>query len=539
MFERLRLDVRFWAAAAVVGLISGVLAVAFRLLVELLQRWAYGIDAEQIARAAPQIPWWVILTVPVCGGALVALIMRGAADGGRSHAMADVIEAAALKDGKLDLHQGWRSALASIVTLSFGGSTGREGPVVHIGGLVATMMSRFAIFNTTNAHNLLACAAAAAVSAGFNAPIAGMIFAMEVVLRHYAMHAFAPIVIASVLGSVVSRIWVGDALEFTTPMQALAFYAELPAFLLLGVLCGIVALIFMRAIFIADDTATQVMTRLRLPAWMRPMIGGLGLGLIALQFPHVIGVGYETTSRALLADIDVLSAVVFVCAKTIAAALTLGARMGGGVFSPALMLGALSGVAYGSVATWLLPAHSGEVSLYALAGMGGVAAALLGAPISTIVIVFELTGNWSVGIAVMATVSISTAVFNRFSEGSIFLRQLRRRDLNLYAGPHVYLQSSLPVADLIWREGMQNEALRKAAEEMMAEGISVGDGASLAAALPLFEESGRSFLPVVRAHVNGPELVGVLYHLHAVKAFNAALIERSREEHVHDGKWRG
>jgi CIC family chloride channel protein len=216
-----------------------------------------------------------------------------------------------------------------------------------------------------------------------------------VVLRHFAVHAFAPIVIASAAGTVINRLEFGDMTEFHLLLEGgmLQFYVELPAFLILGLVSGLIAVAFMRATFWAEDMGNLVQRLTGIPRWLRPAIAGLLLGASRSGFPHIIGVGYETTSAALTGQLLLHEAIVFTIIKAAAAAITIAGRMGGGVFSPSLMLGALSGLAFGIIATAILPDVSGSQTLYALAGMGAVAAAVLGAPISTTLIVFELTGT--------------------------------------------------------------------------------------------------------------------------------------------------
>ena len=173
------------------------------------------------------------------------------------------------------------------------------------------------------------------------------------------------------------------------------------------------------------------------------------LGALAIWFPHIIGVGYETTSEALTGRLVWHEAMVFAVLKVLAVAITLGGRMGGGVFSPSLMVGALTGLAFGLLATAILPDYSGAATLYALAGMGAVAAAVLGAPISTTLIVFELTGDWQTGLAVMVAVSTSVALSARLVRRSFFLTQLRRRGIRLAAGPQAYLLGMFRVSRLM------------------------------------------------------------------------------------------
>jgi CIC family chloride channel protein len=274
----------------------------------------------------------------------VGLILHWFTHDGRARSVADVIEGAALANGRVETKAGVASALASLVTLGSGGSSGREGPVVHMAGVISTWMSNWIKADGITGRDLLGCAVAAAVSASFNAPIAGAIFALEVVLRHFAVHAFAPIVIASAAGTVINRLEFGDVTEFSLGSNtSLAFYVELPAFLILGLVSGLVAVIFMRATFWADDLGSLVQHLARIPRWLRPAIAGCALGGLAIFFPHIIGVGYETTSVALTGQLLLHEAMIFAILKGVAASITLAGRMGGGVFSPSLMIGALVG----------------------------------------------------------------------------------------------------------------------------------------------------------------------------------------------------
>lgn len=396
-------QMQFWFIALVIGIAAGTAALLFRLGIEGLQTWFYGTDnPRQLHSFVTGLAWYQVFLIPVFGGLFVGILLDRFTQQARVRSVADVIEGAALHEGRVEVKAGAVSAVASLVTLSTGGSTGREGPVVHIAAVISTLISRAINADGITGRDLLGCAVAAAVSASFNAPLAGALFALEVVLRHFAVHAFAPIVIASVAGTVINRLAFGDVTEFVLPTQnALAFYVELPAFLLLGIVCGFVAVVLMRAIFMADDFGSYVQAQLRLPRFLRPAVAGACLGGLAIWWPHIIGVGYETTSAALTGELLLHEAIVFVVLKVVAVAITMGGRMGGGVFSPSLMVGALTGLAFGIIATSVFPTVSGEGTLYALAGMGAVAAAVLGAPISTTLIVFELTGDWQTAMAVM------------------------------------------------------------------------------------------------------------------------------------------
>ncbi len=529
-------QLQFWVIALVIGIAAGFAALFFRKGISALQAWLYGTEDPAFLHShAESLPWFWILILPAVGGLVVGIILNWTTHDGRVRSVSDVIEGAALWEGRVERRAGIGSALASFITLSAGGSSGREGPVVHMAAVMATWVSNRINASGVDARDLLGCAVAAAVSASFNAPIAGALFALEVVLRHFAVHAFAPIAIASVAGTVINRLEYGGLTEFALPqMMPLAFYQELPAFLLLGVVSGVVAVALMRAIFLAEDWSSWVQGALRLPSVLRPAVAGLLLGALAIGFPHIIGVGYETTSRALTGELLFHEAVVFAVLKVVAAAITIGGRMGGGVFSPALMVGALTGLAFGLVATAIFPDVSGTQTLYALAGMGAVAAAVLGAPISTTLIVFELTGDWQTGLAVMVSVSISTAISSRMVEMSFFLHQLDRRGVKLASGPQAWILRTLRVAAVMRRVDDPKAASEELCWELIGTGVYIDGNATLEAAMPMFEETGERFIPVVTLAGEGeaPELWGSLHHVDALKAFNRKLSDTAREEHT-------
>lgn len=528
-------QIQFWFIALMIGIAAGTVALLFRLGIYFLQSSLYGTDEPRLIHSfAASLEWYQILIIPIFGGLIVGLIFHRFTEDGRVRSVSDVIEGAALNNGRVEVRRGWASGAASLVTLGMGGSTGREGPVVHLAAVVSTMVCRVIRADGITGRDLLGCAVAAAVSASFNAPLAGALFALEVVLRHFAVHAFAPIVIASVAGTVITRLAFGDVTEFVLPGQnALGFYVELPAFLLLGLFCGLVAVLLMRAIFWADDFGNWLQGLLKLPMFLRPAIAGGLLGGMAIFYPHIIGVGDETTSAALTGTLLLHEVIVFTVLKVVAVAITMGGRMGGGVFSPSLMVGAMAGLAFGIVATNLFPNVSGEGTLYALAGMGAVAAAVLGAPISTTLIVFELTGDWQTAMAVMVSVSMSTALASRMVDRSFFLTQLERRGVHLAAGPQAYLLATFRVATMMREKDSPLAPPEDDCWKLIGDGVYIDGNATLEQAMPIFEQSGERFIPVVTItdEDTPPELWGVLFHVDALKVMNRALGDTAREEH--------
>jgi CIC family chloride channel protein len=527
-------QVQFWLLALFVGVGGGLVAVAFRWGIAQLSRLVYGTDQTHLHSAAAALPWYWLMAAPICGGLIVGLILHHFTPDGRVRSVADVIEGAALNEGKVERRAGLASALASLITLSTGGSTGREGPVVHLAAVVSSWVSERLRADAMIARDLLGCAVAAAVSASFNAPIAGALFALEVILRHFAVHAFTPIVIASVAGTVVNRLIFGDATTFSLALSPLLeFYIELPAFMLLGLLCGLVSVVLMRAIFFADLWASQIQAAIRLPGWARPAVAGAGLGVLAIWFPQIIGVGYETTFAALSGNVALDLAMLLVGIKVLAVAITMGGRMGGGVFSPSLMIGALLGLAFGIVATGLVPKFSGGEQLYALAGMGALAAAVLGAPISTTMIVFELTGDWQTGLAVMLTVSISTAVASRLVDKSFFLTQLEHKDVHLAAGPQAYLAATVPITGVMRAMTHTRAANTQECWRLINQGQALTPKANLEEAFNLLEKVEEDFIPVVTFEGDqaAPNLVGAVFYVDALRAYNVVLSATAAEEH--------
>ena len=526
--------ITFWFIALLIGIAAGFAALLFRKGINWLQATLYGTeDVQYLHTFISALNWYWVVLIPAFGGLMTGLILHRFTPDARARSVADVVLGAALHDGRVEKKAGVASAFASLITLSTGGSSGREGPVVHIAGVISTWMSERINADGITGRDLLGCAVAAAVSASFNAPIAGALFALEVVLRHFAVHAFAPIVIASVAGTVINRLEFGGVTEFTLAEYVdLQFYAELPAFLLLGLTCGLVSVALMRSIFWAEDFGNYLQARTGWPRWLRPMVAGLMLGVLALWFPHIIGVGYETMSLALTGELLLYQAVIFAILKVAAVAITLGGRMGGGVFSPSLMLGALTGLGFGVIATGVFPDVSGSSSLYALAGMGAVAAAVLGAPISTTLIVFELTGDWQTAMAVMVAVSMSTALASRIVDRSFFLTQIERRGIHLAAGPQAYLLAMFMVARIMRRPDDPRAAPEDQCWDLINEGTYIDGTATLEAAMPIFDSTGARFIPVVTLSADAPpELLGALFHVDALKAYNRALAATAAEEH--------
>ena len=435
-----------WCLALIIGAAAGGASIGFRVAVDLVQQLFYGYGGERLATIAGWLPWWQVLLAPAVGGLVVGLLVYHGMPGRRPHAVADVIEASALHGGRMSLTVGLRAAVISAISLGSGASTGREGPVVHLGASLGAWVSKNLHLRRQLSRTLLGCGVASAIAASFNAPIAGTFFALEVVLGHYALPAFAPIVIAAVTGTIISRMHYGDFPAFVLPPDwGIASFWEFPAFALLGVVSAVAAIAFMRSVAVTRS----LVDRLPVPLWALPALGGLVVGAIGIQFPQVLGVGYEATDEALSERYALWMMLALIVAKTIATAVSLACRFGGGVFSPALFLGAMVGGAYGIIATQAFPHLSSGHGAYTLIGMGAVAGAVLGAPISTILMIFELTGDYKLTIAVMIATAIASMITQQLFGRSFFTWQLEERGINVAGGRDVGLLRSIKVGNVM------------------------------------------------------------------------------------------
>jgi chloride channel protein, CIC family len=508
-----------WLLALLAGLGTAVAAILFRLGIGLVQLPWLGTTAERVASASQAVPWWAILVAPTLGGLIVGVMVDRLLPTRRTGAVADAIEARVNAGRTLAFWPGIWSAIITVVSLGSGASAGREGPIVHLGATIGTALCGRFHLPAAARRTLLACGAAGAISASFNAPIAGVLFAHEVILGHYAMSAFVPIVIASVSGAIVSQLWFGDIAAFTIPGYRITSYLEFPAFALLGIVCAAAAVLFQFALMGTD----WMLRNVTIPLWLRPAMGGFAVGALGIAYPEILGVGYEATDLALHNALALQTLLLLLVLKTVATAITLASRFGGGIVSPALFVGAMTGGAFGVIAAGPFPELASSQGLYAILGMGAVAAAVLGAPISTTVMVFELTGGYTLALALLLTVSIASGLSLAVHGRSYFHWQLEMRGHMLQGGPHRHLARSVRVRDFM--EAAEPEPPPPADVPRLAPDDR------LERALKLFDATGASHIAVVADGAQGPRLVGHAAQVRALRYFNAALVEASREEH--------
>jgi CIC family chloride channel protein len=431
----------------VTGLLGGLASIVFIEGIREVQRLGFGASSEYLASYVSQLPWFHILLVPTIGGLVVGLLSYFWMPERRGQGVAEVIESNAIKGGRMSFRNGIKAALVSIVSIGSGASVGREGPMVHLGATIGSALAARVTRDPKQSRTLLGCGVASAVAASFNAPLAGVFFALEVVVGHYGLSAFAPVVMAAVSGTLVSQLYFGNSPAFDIPSHVIATPLEFPAFILLGLGAIPVAL----ALIHGPSLVCKVANKTGLPLWIRPAVAGLITGIVAIWLPEILSVGYEATNKALYAQLGFLTMITLLCAKVSLTSLCLGMGFGGGVFSPALFAGAMLGGTFGILATSIVDLSTSHLAVYSLVGMGAVAAAVLGAPISTTLMIFELTGDYSVTTGVMIAVALSSFVIRAVSPYSFFTLTLFQRGVEVKNGLDVSVLRDTAVGDIIDR----------------------------------------------------------------------------------------
>ena len=419
---------------AVLGMVTGVLAslaaIGFVDLVALLNEWL--LISPRSRFMAEDARWLALATVcvPALGGLVVGIVHRYAPER-RPHGPPDVIRAVQGLDGRIPPRAGFLSALTSLVSLGSGASVGQYGPLVHLGAALGSLAARISPPNRWMITVGVGCGVASAISTAFNAPIAGVVFAHEVILRHYSLRAFAPVTVAAAAGHVIANVVFERPPLFRVEAVSVSHAPEFLGFLLIGVVGAFVAVFFMRAILLSGRLARN----LPVAEYLKPMLAGAALGVAALWLPDVLGIGRETLRFAVIDHAFAPGELaLLLAAKILATALCIGFGFSGGVFSPALLVGILFGALAGSGAELLLGELRSDVAIYAVCGMVAVASAVIGAPLTTILIVFELTRNYDLATAAMVSVVFSNLVSYRLFGRSLFDVQLRLRGFDLSLG---------------------------------------------------------------------------------------------------------
>lgn len=429
------------------GVMVGYAAVLFVLLIEVMQV-AFFNEGGKLFEILERAPWYRIVFVPAIGGLAAGLAIRYLAPEARGHGVSEVMEAIALNGGVIRGRVAVVKIIASACTLGSGGSVGREGPIVQVGAAIASKMGQIFGANSRQLTTLAGCGSAAGIAAIFNAPIAGAIFALEVILGDFGLATFAPIVLASVMGTVVAQSQLGNYPSFETPAyQFISPFFEVPLYVILGILAGFVSVAFIRALADAEERFA------RWTLWdpLKTATGGLMIGLIGLAVPHVLGGGYAVMTATLFDRLPWMLLCALLVTKLFATSITVGSGGSGGTFAPALFLGVTLGGIFGNLVHFLFPAQTATAGAYALVGMGAVLAGAAQAPLTALLLAFEITNNYQTILPVMIACSISAIITRRYARDSIYTLKLTRRGINIQAGREVHVLRALKVRDFMTR----------------------------------------------------------------------------------------
>lgn len=471
--------------AILIGLLTGILAVGFRYLIMGMTAFAWQ-EPFSLLQVGERYPWYLILLIPVAGGLLVGPLVTYLAPETRGAGVPEVIEAVVTKEGAIRHRTTLFKMISTALSIGCGASVGREGPVVHIGSSVGSSMAQLLGLPAEWRRVFLACGAAAGIAATFNAPMAGMLFAAEIILVDFQVSYLSHIAISAVTATVISHNFLGSLPTFQVPSYQLVSYWEIPLYALLGVGAGLLSIAFIRSVTLVEN----LFDRSKTPLALRPAAAGLLVGLLAVGWPHVLGVGYESINLTLTTGMGAGLMLVVMIVKLLATACSVGGGFSGGIFAPSLVLGALLGGLFGSLAGMIFPGSVASLSAYALVGMGAVVAGTTLAPITAIFTIFELTYNFDIILPLMTCCITSLVTVQKLYGYSIYETKLLRKGIRMLRGHDVNLLRGMKVGTY-----METEF------ESIRENLRLGD------LLKCAEGSPYPHFPVLNA---ADELVGIL-----------------------------
>ena len=465
--------------ALIVGIAAGLGAVGFRYLIGFFQHLAFG-STDELLWILLELPWYRYIWVPAVGGLVVGPMIYFFAREAKGHGVPEVMESVALRGGVIRKRVVAIKTLASAISIGVGGSVGREGPIVQIGSAIGSAIGQLLNVSPGRLRTLVGCGAAAGIAATFNAPIAGVMFALEVILGDFGLATFSPIVISSVTATAISRAFLGDFPAFFVPPYSLVSAWEFPLYLLLGALCAGVGVTFTRVLYKTED----MFNAFPIPEYLKAFVGGIIMGCTALVFPHVLGVGYGGIDMALMQHLGWFIMLALVLVKILATSLTIGSGLSGGIFASSLFIGAMAGGAFGSLVHPLLPACTASPGAYAIVGMAAVVSATTHGPLTAILILFEMTGDYKIILPLMITCIVSCLLAGRLFRESIYSMKLARRGIDIRAGREVNILKGIKVRDVM------NPEVETVTREMNVESLTNTITKSKFNSFPVLDERG-------------------------------------------------
>ena len=558
------------AAAVLVGVSSGAGIWLFKRLIDILHTLAFTDLYGLLSFLGP----WSIALIPVVGGLIVGIIVHFAVGVERHHGVAGVMEAVALASGRLRYKRVPAKALVSAISIGAGASVGPEDPSVQIGASLGSFLGQGLRMSDDRVRALVAAGAAAGIAAAFNAPIAGVFFALEIILGEIAGSAFWVVVVASVSSAVVTQALSGTQPAFKVPAYAFNSASELPFYLVLGLLAGPVAAIYIRLLYRAQDIIHQW----PMPRWIKPALVGLAVGITGIFLPQLFGVGYDTIEKILAgSQMAIWLLLALLAGKMLLTSVSIAGGFMGGVFAPALYLGATLGAAFGYIAELLFPNLALNPAAFAMVGMAAVLAGAVHSPLTAIILLFEMTNDYRIILPLMFAVAISLYISQRMQSDSIYTLGLARHGIRLERGKDVEVLEALTVDEVMQTDMMTfkaSESLISAADTLLKtrhhglpvldeagnlvgvltiqdidrakdkpnkEHMTVGEACtkdllvaypdeSIGSALRKMGARDIGRLPVV-ARENEKELVGLLRRTDMVRAYDIALTRRAALRH--------
>jgi CIC family chloride channel protein len=462
--------------AVAVGLATAGGALAFRALIGYFNNLFFGLTDQKLVQAfGGGFKWWLPL-IPMLGGLLVGPIVYKFAKEAKGHGVPEVMNAVARLGGIIRPRVAGAKAVASAICIGSGGSAGREGPIVQIGSALGSTIGQYLRLSEERIKVLVGCGAAAGISSVFNAPIAGVMFSVEVILGDFTIATFSPVLVSSVVASVLTRSVLGNHPAFDIPGYSLVSAWEVPLYMILGVILGGAAVLFTRTL----DGMEQMFERFKMPDVLKPALGGLLLGSLAIFTPQVLADGYETIRLSLNGQIVVWLLLVLIFLKILATSLTLGSGNSGGIFAPSLFMGAMTGGAFGFLVHQLFPGITASSGAYALVGMAGLVAGTTHAPMTALLIIFEMTNDYRIVLPLMVTVAVASLVARLLLSHSIYTIKLAKRGIDIRAGRDINVLKA-----------------HKAGEILVSEYDAIPASATVAAILQKMEQSRESDLLVL------------------------------------------
>ncbi len=422
-------------AAVIIGAATGLAAVAFRYLIlgvtfAVTGTTTYGVAGRTASTHLPALGPWFLVLAPIAGGLLYGPLVYRLAPETRGTGVSEVMAAVARDSGRIRGRVAVVKAVASGVCIGTGGSVGQWGPVVQIGSALGSAIARSLRMSDHRMRMLVTAGAAGGISALFDAPVAGVIFGLEVILRRFSVGAFGLTAIASVTATVVARPFLGSGPFLPVPVVGPGSAVELPLYGVLGVCAGAVGWVFVRTLYRTQDVCDRMW---RGPDWLRPAAGGVALGVLLLALPPLYGLGFGALQQGIVGGYTLAFLLALLVGKILATSVTIGIGGSGGVVAPSLFIGGMLGTAFGTVAQPAFPGLGLSPEVFGIVGMAGVLAAASHTPIVALVAAFELTGQYAIALPLLVTVLLATGVSRLISRENIYTLPLLRRGIDLDA----------------------------------------------------------------------------------------------------------